>query len=201
MLVSFLEELSKKTPGVEPVQGIGLDGFHRRNEYLESHEMEFEGQTYNMRKVKGWPETFDDEKVYRKIIELQQNDEVLCPIYDRNTHQPVEDQQKVTAKIVIIEGLWMMYDAGPWKRVQELADYRIMLLGKIDLLRKRAVARKIRGGMTPEAALEFFDRSDCRATNRILDHMAKANRYLEATEENSLIDLGTQEPMIDQYRP
>ena len=94
-----------------------------------------------------------------------------------------------------------MYDKGPWKRIQEIADYRIILLAPFSVLRKRAVARKIRNGMTPEAAREYFDTSDRRATIRILDNMADADLYLESAEDATLIDHGGQKPPIERYRP
>lgn len=198
---SFLEQLSQVVPEVEPIQALGLDGFHFENAYLTTHEIEYEGQLHNMKAVKGWPETFNAEKVYEKIMELRSKETVLCPIYDRNIHDPIDDQLCITAKIVIIEGLWMMYDKGPWEKIQQLADYRIMLLAPFDILRKRAVARKIRNGMTPEAALEYFNTSDCRATMRILDNMAEADLYLESAEDTTLISLGDRRPQIDKYRP
>jgi len=198
---SFLEKLSHVVPDVEPIQALGLDGFHYENAYLTTHEIEYQGQMHNMKAVKGWPETFNAQKVYEKIVELQSKETVLCPIYDRNIHDPVDDQLCITAKIVIIEGLWMMYDKGPWKKIQDLADYRIMLLAPFFVLRKRAVARKIRNGMTPEAARAYCDTSDCRATIRILDNMADADLYLESTEDATLIDLGDKKPSIEKYRP
>ncbi len=36
-LVSFLEKLSRERPGLCPVQAVGMDGFHRRQEYLLTH--------------------------------------------------------------------------------------------------------------------------------------------------------------------
>ena len=35
-LASFLEALSRERDGISPLQAIGMDGFHRRQEYLQS---------------------------------------------------------------------------------------------------------------------------------------------------------------------
>ena len=36
-LLSFLEYLSGKNDGIDPIQTIGMDGFHLRQEYLLTH--------------------------------------------------------------------------------------------------------------------------------------------------------------------
>ena len=40
-LASFLERLSRERAGLCPVQAVGMDGFHRRQEYLLSHTAAF----------------------------------------------------------------------------------------------------------------------------------------------------------------
>ena len=94
----------------------------------------------------------------------------------------------------------MLYDKGEWARIQALSDYRIMLLSRVPVLRERAVARKIRGGMTPEAALEFFNTADCRAIDRIVSNMAHADLYLESLEDDDLIDLGGRPTDLAVYK-
>ena len=58
-LVSFLEKLSKETEGITPIQAIGMDGFHMRQEYLVSHTTVRDGEEIPMVQIKGAPETFD----------------------------------------------------------------------------------------------------------------------------------------------
>jgi pantothenate kinase len=55
-LLSFLEHLSGGA-----VQVIGMDGFHRRQEYLVSHFTERDGRQIPMVDIKGAPVTFDLE--------------------------------------------------------------------------------------------------------------------------------------------
>ena len=47
-LVSFLEELSKEVIPDHKVQSIGMDGFHRRQEYLLSHTTMVDGKEVKM---------------------------------------------------------------------------------------------------------------------------------------------------------
>ena len=44
-LLSFLQRLSLETEGVKEIQTIGMDGFHRRQEYLISHYAERDGES------------------------------------------------------------------------------------------------------------------------------------------------------------
>ena len=38
-LLSFLERLSREQPGITRIQTIGMDGFHRRQDYLSWHAL------------------------------------------------------------------------------------------------------------------------------------------------------------------
>ena len=69
-LVSFLEAYSKEICPKLSVQAIGMDGFHRRQEYLISHETEVDGKILPMVQVKGSPVTFDLEGLTAKIKEV-----------------------------------------------------------------------------------------------------------------------------------
>ena len=66
-LLSFLEKLSREQPDILPVQVIGMDGFHRRQEYLLSHMTERDGKQIPMVDIKGAPETFDLEGLTRAV--------------------------------------------------------------------------------------------------------------------------------------
>ncbi|MBQ6395093.1 MAG: nucleoside/nucleotide kinase family protein [Atopobiaceae bacterium] len=201
VLAAYLEKLSASIPDAERVQAVGMDGFHHTNAFLESHSIEVDGQTRTLRSVKGWPETFRSAELQEKVRALKDSDTVLFPVYDRNLHDPVEDALLVDAPIVLIEGMWMLYDDPSWAGVQALADRRIALLSRIDVLRERAVARKVRGGMSPEDARRFFDTVDCIAIRRILEHMEPADRYLESMESMDLRDLGSVKPDSTRYLP
>ena len=52
-----------------------------------------------MKQVKGCPETYDTEKLRQKLEKIKIED-ILWPIYDRNLHDVVEDQIKVTKDII-----------------------------------------------------------------------------------------------------
>ena len=69
-LLSFLNRLAVETDGVKQIQAIGMDGFHRRQEYLLSHDTVRDGKKIRMVEVKGAPETFDLEALTRRVKSL-----------------------------------------------------------------------------------------------------------------------------------
>lgn len=154
-LCTLLEKLSHTTPGVTPVQYLGLDGFHFPNAYLEANTAERDGQIVSLRSIKGAPETFDAAALKEL---LTQNDPVF-PIYDRRIHESVPNAVPVKEKILIIEGNWLLLDMPPWNSIP--CDASVFLYPEdTHLLLDRALSRKIAGGFDPERARSFVNRSD-----------------------------------------
>ena len=54
-LVSFLEHIAENVIPDKKVQAIGMDGFHRRQEYLLSHNVSIDGKEVSMVGIKGAP--------------------------------------------------------------------------------------------------------------------------------------------------
>ena len=66
-LAGFLEKLSAEVEGISRVQAIGMDGFHRRQEYLVSHYTYRDGNEIPMVDIKGAPITFDIDNYYSVV--------------------------------------------------------------------------------------------------------------------------------------
>ncbi|MBR6397260.1 MAG: kinase, partial [Lachnospiraceae bacterium] len=66
-LLAYLEKLSAETPGIEKIQTIGIDGFHRYQDYLLTHTAERGGEQIPMVKIKGAPVTFDLTKLTERV--------------------------------------------------------------------------------------------------------------------------------------
>ena len=88
-LVSFLEKLSRENDDITDLQAIGMDGFHRRQEYLLSHTTIRDGKEVKMVEIKGAPVTFDLEKLTAAIEKVSSGEDTFWPIYDRHLHNPV----------------------------------------------------------------------------------------------------------------
>ena len=159
-LASFLERLSRERAGLCPVQAVGMDGFHRRQEYLLSHTTERDGKTIRMVEIKGAPVTFDLEKLLSAVRRVAAGEVCGWPVYDRMLHNPVEDALTVDGEIVLLEGNYLLLDEEGWRDLAVYADYTVSVSAGEELLRNRLIDRKIHTGVAEDAAVRFVDYSD-----------------------------------------
>lgn len=185
-LTLFLEKLSRENKELTPVQAIGLDGFHYHADYIKSHSILRNGQEIPMSEVKGCPETFDTEKLHAKLSALQ-NQNVLWPIYDRKMHDVVEDVQKVTGDIILLEGNWLLLKDEAWQDMRSFADYTLLISANPNLLKHRLIARKMQGGLSETDATAFYEKSDSVNVERTLQDSEKADETWTMLEDNDYI--------------
>ena len=159
-LLSFLEPLSAQTPGLTPIQAIGMDGFHRRQEFLQSHFVRRGERTVSMVEIKGAPETFDLEKLTERVRQVASGQDCGWPAYDRLLHNPVEDAVTVSGEIVLLEGNYLLLDEDGWRGLRAYADYTVSVAAEEDMLRARLIERRIKTGAEREPAERFVDFSD-----------------------------------------
>ncbi|MBA5850245.1 nucleoside/nucleotide kinase family protein [Clostridium sp. cel8] len=177
-LASFLEFLSIKSKGIFDIQSIGIDGFHYPQSYIKSNSIVIDGKEVNMSEVKGCPETFDLKKLKSKIKSLK-NSNVKWPIYDRTLHDVVEDQILVNKDIVLIEGNWLLLNENGWIELKKYCDYSIFIKADKNMLKQRLIQRKIKGGLSEKDAIKFYERSDSKNVDRVLNHSLNADLQLE----------------------
>lgn len=196
-LCQLLCQLSRETEGLLPAQALGLDGFHYPGAYLKTHTLGPGGPA--LEAVKGCPETYDFDGLMDCLRRL--NDPGLkWPVYDRNLHEPVDQAVQVREEILFLEGNWLLLNEAPWRRLSPLADYRIMLLASPEALRGRLVDRKVRGGLTPEAAELFFKESDLKNINRMLEKRLKADLTLSMDADGGYRRLSKNTPATRVWR-
>ena len=140
-LLSFLEKLSREQPDTMPVQVIGMDGFHRRQEYLLSHRTERDGKQINMVEIKGAPETFDLEGLIRAVRKAAAGETLGWPAYDRMLHNPVENAVRVDGDIVLLEGNDLLLDEEGWRDLAAFADDTVSVSAEEAFLRERLIVR------------------------------------------------------------
>ena len=150
-------------------QAAGIDGFHHRAEYLKSRYTEKNGVKTLLRDIKGAAETYDFDRLYEKISALGRGD-VYWPGYERTIHDVVENAGFIEARIVLLEGNWLMLDEAPWDSLASFCDYGIFVFAERETLTERLVERKIMGGLGGDAARAFVKRSDAANIERILLH-------------------------------
>ena len=177
-LGSFLEYYSKSFLKEYHVQAIGMDGFHRRQDYLLSHDTIVDGEKMPMVRIKGSPVTFDLEGLKDKIRQVKEEKSCFWPTYDRHLHNPVEDAIKVTGDIVILEGNYLLLDEDGWRDIPKMADYTIFIRAKEEDLRKRLIDRKELSGNSRKESEEFVDFSDMRNVRLCLEKSITADLEL-----------------------
>ena len=187
-LCEFLEYLSKQDQELTDIQALGLDGFHYHSDYINSHDAIVLGEKVPMKQVKGCPETYDTEKLRQKLEHIKTED-ILWPVYDRNLHDVVEDQIKVTQDIILIEGNWLLLKEEPWKTMQQYADYKILILAEEEMLKERLISRKEKGGLSREEAVAWYQNSDSKNVIRVLRDSLQGDLLLKVEEDNDYIKM------------
>ena len=186
-LLSFLKYLSENTEGLEPISVIGMDGFHRYQEYLLTHTMVRDGKEIPMVDVKGAPETFDIDKLLNKVKSVSRGDKCGWPDYNRMTHNPQEDAIMVDSDIVILEGNYLLLKDKGWDELKNYADLTISVVADEVMLRKRLIDRKIKSGKSEAQAIEFVDFSDMYNVRTVLNRSRDADIRLMVLEDCSYI--------------
>ena len=185
-LVNYLEYLSRNTEGVKEIQGIGIDGFHYYNDYLNSHYVEKDGRQILMRSLKGTPCTFDVARLKDKLSKAVAED-VWWPLYSRQKHDPEEDMVYVHKDIIILEGNYLLSPEEPWCQLYEYCDYSIFMTIDRDVLKKRLIDRKVMGGTDPQAATDHFKLVDGPDIDYVLDNHVEADMTIMFDETNRIV--------------
>ncbi len=178
-LVSFLSRLSNENETLCAIQTIGMDGFHRRQEYLQTHFVQRNGNQISMVEIKGAPVTFDLEKLTEHVREAAAGGVCGWPAYDRLLHNPVENAVTVRSDLVLLEGNYLLLDEDGWRDLQAYADFTISVRAEEELLRTRLIERRIRTGVDREAAARFVDFSDMPNVRLCLEKTMPADVQLE----------------------
>lgn len=181
-LLSFLKYLSENTEGIRPITTIGMDGFHRYQDYLLSHTAIRDGKEIQMVKIKGAPVTFDNDLLRERIIRVAKGEECGWPEYDRMGHNPIEDAIKVSGDIVFLEGNYLLLKEEGWNDLSEYADLTIKIDADIDMLRSRLIERKILSGADETSAKAFVESSDLYNARLCINNSQQADVVLKLTE-------------------
>ena len=178
-LLSFLGKLSEERDGIHPVQTIGMDGFHRRQEYLTGHFTVREGKQISLAEIKGAPVTFDLEKLAEGIRKVAAGEVTGWPVYDRMLHNPVENAVRIDGDIVLLEGNYLLLDEDGWRELHRYADFTVSIRAGEELLRTRLTDRRIKTGVPEDAAARFVDFSDMPNARLCLQKSLPADLQLE----------------------
>lgn len=188
-LAQFLHQLSISEEGLTPVTVLGMDGFHRRQEYLLSHTVNRNGEKVAMVRIKGAPVTFDFESLYVRVKRVAAGENCPWPTYNRLLHNPQDNAFIVSGNIVLLEGNYLLLDEDGWREMKDLADDTVRIVADREMLRDRLIARKAASGTSYEEAVDFVDTSDLENADICLTHSLPANLTLRLLPDGTFCAL------------
>lgn len=134
---------------------VPMDGFHIKHAKLEAM-----GQT----DYKGAPHTFEGADFVNFLHHLKAaTGPVSGPGYSRKIEDTVDDAFTVQpeARILIVEGNYLLLTEGPWAGVRPLLDYAVFIDVPRDLVRARLLKRHGEEGLfTEERNRAHIERND-----------------------------------------
>jgi len=160
--------LEKQATGFN-LDTIGIDGFHHPNSYLATNHLPGGGPPVSLSSIKGAPETFDVARLESYLAESADRD-LVWPGYDRTLHDVVPGEKLIRAELVLVEGNWLLLDEPAWRSLTIHSAFNIFIEAEPELLSQRLIERKMRGGMDRSSATRFYEVSDRRNIERVLQN-------------------------------
>jgi len=139
-----------------------MDGFHLDNRILEAR---------NMLPRKGAPETFDGPGFLRLVKALKSGEDVYAPVFDRTRDIAIAGAVVVpaAARVVIVEGNYLMFDEAPWAELAPLWDVSVRVNVPMPELRARLIHRWLSLNYSPAVATRRAAGNDIPNAKRALD--------------------------------
>ena len=152
------EHLSQELFAILP-----MDGFHMSNEELLE---------LGRRDRKGAPDTFDVRNFTQTLAAIKVSDgvDIKFPIFNREIEASIPDAGVIPAqaKLVIVEGNYLLHDQSGWEQVGSFLDEAWYLHVDDELRMQRLIARHIAFGKSPEDAKDWSEGTD-EANARVID--------------------------------
>ncbi|MDP5086538.1 MAG: sugar transporter [Yoonia sp.] len=141
---------------------VPMDGFHLDNGILE---------TRGLKPRKGAPETFDAPGFLRLVRALKTGEEVFAPVFDRSRDLAIAGAVAVpvAAKVVIVEGNYLMFDEAPWSELADLWDVTARLDVPMPELRARLIHRWLALNYSRAVATRRAEGNDIPNAQRVID--------------------------------
>jgi len=144
------EHLSQELFAILP-----MDGFHMSNEELLE---------LGRRDRKGAPDTFDVRNFTQTLAAIKVSDgaDIKFPVFKREIEASIPDAGLIPAqaKLVIVEGNYLLHDQSGWEQVGSFLDEAWYLHVDDELRMQRLIARHIAFGKSPEDAKDWSEGTD-----------------------------------------
>ena len=148
---------------------VPMDGFHFDDIVLNQR---------GHRPRKGAPFTFDVAGFESLLKRIRAGEsEIAIPVFDRklelsrNAAGIVDDQ----AKVILIEGNYLLLDQAPWNRLRPLFDYTVFLSVPLEELGRRLVQRWLDHGFDMAYATNWIASNDLPNIKEVIAHSSGAD--------------------------
>ncbi len=123
---------------------LGMDGFHLSRKEL----LEFPNPTEAFAR-RGAPWTFSPERLRQRISQIRSSygiEGVSWPGFEHDVGDPVEDARVISpvTRLVLIEGLYLLYDKDGWGEVRDQFDETWFLDVPLNMAMSRLLDRHMR---------------------------------------------------------
>lgn len=156
----------------EQVINLSMDGFH-----LSKNQLSTLPNSEEAFARRGAPWTFDSIAFVERVKAIHQGyeqEDILWPSFDHSLGDPIEDDISIDkkAKVILIEGLYLLHQEDGWKEATELFDEHWFLDTPVDVSIERLAQRHMEAwGFSHKQAMERINRSD--SLNAELVHSTK----------------------------
>lgn len=167
---------------------VGLDGWHLPNAYLDSHTIEWNGETAVLRSLKGAPETYASASLTDFLKSAAAGAELRFPVYSRALHDPIPDAGIIAShhRIINLEGNYWLLNEPPWNALNPRFDLRIFLRAEPSALLDGLRQRHLRGGKSPQFTEAHLQRVDLPNIRRVLDHSLPADVIVQKIDSRRI---------------
>ena len=151
---------------------VPMDGFHLDNRVLDQRDL---------RAKKGAPETFDHTGFAALVRRIKAGEDVVAPIFDRNLDLAIAGASPIpsSAKIVVVEGNYLLLDEDGWRELADIWDFKIYLDVSEAVLEDRLIARWTAHGFDLEKATVKALSNDIPNARRVVRNRQAADLTVE----------------------
>ncbi|OHA79464.1 MAG: hypothetical protein A2747_01010 [Candidatus Yonathbacteria bacterium RIFCSPHIGHO2_01_FULL_44_41] len=184
VIAAIFHEIAKQRPLPFRFESIGIDAFHYQNDFLISNLSDGEP----LKNHKGRFDTYDLPKLTEALTHFSLGHSISLPVYSRKIHDPIEnvmDIKRGEPALLLVEGLWLLYDKNGWDKVGKLLDYSIFVEADNDAVRNNVLKRHVRRGRSIGNASEYYEENEGKNFDLVMKTKNKANKIIP-----SYYDLG-----------
>lgn len=176
VLATLMREVALAQEFPFRVETLSIDAFHFPNEYLAGEVRD----GVNLKAVKGRYDTYDTQLLGSELAHFRSGGAMRFPRYSRKIHDPVPGALNISEPkvLLLLEGLWLLYDHAGWKSVHDELDYAYFLDDDLERLRKHTVLRHVRGGREEKDAERFYEKCDMENYRLVMRTKKCADQFL-----------------------